>query len=42
MALTWRSRGLSKQVTSRVISALNGVNPMITLLITDLRSPLGL
>ena len=39
---TWRPRGLSKWVISRVISTLNGVALIITLLITDLLSPLGL
>ena len=39
---TWRPRGLSKWVISRVISTLNGVSLIITLLITDLLSPLGL
>ena len=39
---TWRPRGLSKWVISRVVSTLNGVTLMITLLITDLLSPLGL
>ena len=39
---TWRTRGLSKWVISRVISTLNGVTLIITLLITDLLSPLGL
>ena len=39
---TWRPRGLSKWVISRVISTLNGVPLVITLLITDLLSPLGL
>ena len=38
----WRPRGLSKWVISRVISTLNGVTLIITLLITDLLSPLGL
>ena len=33
---TWRPRGLSKWVISRVISTLNGVTLIITLLITDL------
>ena len=36
---TWRTRGLSKWVISRVISTLNGVTLIITLLITDLLSP---
>ena len=36
--LTWRLGGLSKWVKSRVISTVNGV----TLLVTDLLSPLGL
>ena len=39
---TWRPRGLSKWVISRVISTLNGDTPIITLLITDLLSLLGL
>ena len=39
---TWRPRGLSKWVISRVLSTLNGVTLIITLLITDLLSPLGL
>ena len=42
MGPTWRPRGLSKWVISRVISTLNGVGLLITLLITDLLSPLGL
>ena len=41
-SLLWRPRGLSKWVISRVIRTRNGVTPMITLLITDLLSPLGL
>ena len=41
-SLTWRPRGLSKWVISRVISTLNGATLIITLLITDLLSPLGL
>ena len=36
------AQGLSKWVISRVISTLNGVTLIITLLITDLLSPLGL
>ena len=39
---TWRVRGLSKWVISRVVSTLNGVTLIKTLLITDLLSPLGL
>ena len=39
---TWRLRGLSKWAISRVISTLNGVTLIRTLLITDLLSPLGL
>ena len=39
---TWRPRGLSKWVISRVISTVNGVTLIITLLITELLSPLGL
>ena len=39
---TCRPRGLSKWVISRVISTLNGITLIITLLITDLLSPLGL
>ena len=39
---SWRPRGLSKQVICRAISTLKGINPFITLLITDLPSPLGL
>ena len=39
---TWRPRELSKWVISRVISTLNGVTLIITLLITDLVSPPGL
>ena len=42
LQVTWRSRGLSEWVISRVISTLNGVTGTITLLITDLLSPLGL
>ena len=38
----WRPRGLSKWVISRVISTLNGVALIVTLLITDLLSPLTL
>ena len=37
----WRPRGLSKSAISRVISTLNGVTLMITLLITDVLSPPG-
>ena len=40
--INWRPWGLSKWVISRVISTLNGVTLIITLLITDLLSPLGL
>ena len=40
--LTLRPRGLSKQVISRVLSTLNGVTPIITLLKTYLLSPMGL
>ena len=37
---TWRGRGLSEYGISRVISTLNGVTPIITLLITILtKSP---
>ena len=39
---TWSPRGLSKWAKSRVTSTLNGVTLSITLLITDLLSPLGL
>ena len=39
---TWRPRGLSKWVISRVISTLNGVTLILTLLTTYLLSPLGL
>ena len=39
---TWRGRGLSKEVISRVTSTLNGVTPIITLLMNDLLSPLPL
>ena len=39
---TWRPRGLSKWVISRVISTLNGVTLVITLRTTDLLSSLGL
>ena len=39
---TWRPKGLSKWVISRVIGTLNGVTQIITLLITDLLSALGL
>ena len=39
---TWRPRGLSKWVISRLTRTLNGVTLLITLLITDLLSPLGL
>ena len=39
---TWRSRGLSKWVISRVISTLIGVTLIITLFVTDLVSSLGL
>ena len=42
MTSTWRPRRLSKWFISRVISALNGVTLITTLLITDLLSPLGL
>ena len=42
MACTWRPRGLSKWVISRVISTLNLVTLTITLLIKGLLSPLGL
>ena len=40
--ITWRPRRLSKWVISRVISILNGVTLVMTLLITHLLSPLGL
>ena len=40
--ITWRPRGLSKWVISRVISTLHGVPLIVTLLIADLLSPLGL
>ena len=40
--ITWRPRALSKWVISRVLSTLNGVTLIITLLITDLLSPRGL
>ena len=39
---TWRVRGLSKWVISRVINTLDGVTLIISLLITCLLSPLGL
>ena len=39
---TWRPRGLSRSVLSRVVSTPNGVTLIIALLITDLLSPLGL
>ena len=39
---TWRPKGLSKCIISRVVSTLNGVTLTISLLITDLLSPLGL
>ena len=39
---TWRGRGLSKWAISRVISTLNGVTPIITLLINDLLRPVPL
>ena len=39
---TWRPRGLSKWVISRVISTPNGVTLIIALLITDLLNALGL
>ena len=40
MNLTWRPRGLSKSVISRVISTLNGVTLIISLLIIiDFQSP---
>ena len=39
---TWRPRGLRKRVISRVISTQSGVTLIITLLIIDLLSPLGL
>ena len=39
---TWRPRRLRKWVISRVISTLNGVTVIITLLLTYLLSPLGL
>ena len=39
---TWRPRKLSKWVISRVVSTLNGVTLIITLLVTHLLSPLGL
>ena len=38
----WRGGGLSKQVINRVISTLNGLTPIVTLLINDLLSPLAL
>ena len=40
LSLTWRGRGLSKQVISRVISTLHGFTPITTLLIALLtKSP---
>ena len=39
---TWRVRGLSNWVISRVINTLNGFTLIITLLITDLLGLLGL
>ena len=39
---SWRPRGLSKWVISRVISTLNGVTLIITLPITDLLRTRGL
>ena len=36
------AQGTSKSVISRVISTLIGVTPILTLLITDLLSPVGL
>ena len=39
---TWRPRGLRKWGISRVVSTLSGDALIITLLITDLLSPLGL
>ena len=38
---TWRHRGLSKSVISRVIIRVTPFRVLITLLITDLLSPLG-
>ena len=40
--LTWRPRGLSKSVISRVILKVTPFRVLITLLITHLLSPLGL
>ena len=40
--LTWRPRGLSKSVVSRVITGVSPFRVLITLLITYLRSPRGL
>ena len=40
--LTWRPRGLSKSVISRVIVWVTPVRVLITLLIAQLLSPLGL
>ena len=40
--LSWRPRGLSKWVISRVIRTLNGVTLITILLLTDLLSPPGL
>ena len=39
---TWRPRGLSKSVISRVISRVTPFRVLTTLLITHLLSPLGL
>ena len=42
MGFTWRPRGLSKSVISRVIIRVTPFRVLITLLITQLLSPLGL
>ena len=42
MKPTWRPRGLSKSVISRVIIGVTPFRVLITLLITHLLSPLGL
>ena len=39
---TWRPRGLSKSVVSRVISRVTPFRVLVTLLITHLLRPLGL
>ena len=40
--LTWRGRGLSKSILSRVIIGVTPFRVLITLLVTYLRSPLPL